>query len=235
MDTVDIPKYTLDEMQGLRQYNAWMAEKIRPYLGRRVLELGSGIGNFSDYFLDRDFLMVTDITDEYLKILQEKYADRKNVSVSRYCLGGGSGYDSFKQFEFDTILCSNVLEHIRDDQQALEEMYQMFSGEGNLILLVPALTFLYGSLDKNLGHYRRYDKEDLVKKVEGAGFQVRAAFYFNFFGALGWLVHSRILKLDFIPRRTFKSAEKMIPLFKFLEGKIRVVMGQSLVVVGNKK
>lgn len=235
MKITDIPRYTLEEISCLRRYNGWMLDKIRPFLGRRVLEVGCGIGTLSDYFLDRDFLMVSDVSAGYIAKLKEKYAGSPNVRVAEYRLGENiSGRQDMKEFNFDTLVCVNVLEHIADDSLALAQMREILPAGGRLVLLVPALKFLYGSLDKQLYHYRRYGRKELILRVEGNGFSVQDCFYFNCLGALGWFINSRVLNLKFIPQRTFAWSDKLVPFLRFWEDKFKFNLGQSLVVIAKR-
>src|SRR6185503_8044992 len=55
---------TLEQLAEAGRYNRWMFERLQPWIGRRVLEVGSGIGNLSAFLLDRDRLVLTDTRPE---------------------------------------------------------------------------------------------------------------------------------------------------------------------------
>lgn len=59
----------------------------------------------------------------------------------------------------------NVLEHVENDELALTQMCNMLKDKGTLVILVPCHKFLYNVIDKNLGHFRRYDKNDLGTEI----------------------------------------------------------------------
>jgi SAM-dependent methyltransferase len=79
--------------------------------------------------------------------------------------------------KFDAIYSSNVLEHIEDDNSALVQIRQNLKSGGKIALYVPALPILFSDLDRKAGHFRRYRKRDLIRKVEEAGFKVENCFY----------------------------------------------------------
>src|SRR3977135_2446531 len=55
--------------------NCWMFDRLRPWVGRRVLEIGAGIGNMSAFLVDRDRVVLTDTEPYYLGRLRERFAD----------------------------------------------------------------------------------------------------------------------------------------------------------------
>jgi SAM-dependent methyltransferase len=85
----------------------------------------------------------------------------------------------FGDEEFGFITALDVLEHIDDDVAALREVYRVCSPGGSLLLTVPAFEFLWSSRDERLGHKRRYDLSEIMRKTEAVGFQVAKASYIN--------------------------------------------------------
>ena len=108
---------TLERLAAAPRYNRWMFDRLRRWVGSHVLEVGSGIGNLSDFLLDRDRVVLTDTEPFYLERLREKYAGRPNVEVARLYLPTVDG--ALADERFDTIICLNVLEHVRDDGRSL--------------------------------------------------------------------------------------------------------------------
>src|SRR4029077_4685696 len=72
---------TLERMAAAPRYNRWMFDRLRPWVGRRVLEIGAGIGNMSTFLVDRDRVVLTDTERYYLGRLRERFAGRPHVSV----------------------------------------------------------------------------------------------------------------------------------------------------------
>ena len=86
----------------------------------------------------------------------------------------------YKANTFDTTLVLDVVEHIEDDQQVINEMFRVLKPGGEAIITVPALPFIWSKHDSGQGHKRRYTRRRLVKLAKKAGFKVEFISYFNF-------------------------------------------------------
>lgn len=206
-----------------------MFDRLRRWVGRRVLEIGSGIGNLSAFLLDADRLVLTDTREEYLDRLRTRFANHPNVAVSRLFLPTELGAVAGQQF--DSIICLNVLEHVEDDSSSLHAMHRLLAPGGRLILLVPALPALYGTIDKALGHYRRYQRAPLTSLLQATGFKVAHIEYFNLAGVPGWWFAGRVLRRQTIPAASLKLYDALVPLFR-LERLLPWRVGQSLIAIG---
>lgn len=206
-----------------------MFDRLRLWIGRQVLEIGSGIGNLSAFLADRERLVLTDTREEYLSRLRARFAGRPNISVAHLYLPHDDG-DLAGQ-HFDTIICLNVLEHVDDDLASLAAIRRLLAPSGRLVLLVPALPALYGTIDRALGHHRRYKRRDLTTKLTATGFTVAHIEYFNIAGIPGWWWAGRVLRRQTIPAGSLKLYDALVPLFR-LERFIPWRVGQSLIAIG---
>jgi len=220
---------TLECLAGAVRYNAWMFDRIRPWIGSRVLEIGSGIGNLSAFLIDRERLVLTDTREEYLARLRTRFANRSNISVAHLYLPHDDRAVAGQHF--DTIICLNVLEHVEDDIGSLTAVRKLLEPRGRLVLLVPALPALYGSIDRALGHHRRYTRNALIATLERTGFQLAHIEYFNLAGIPGWWWAGRVLGRQTIPAGSLRLYDRLVPLFR-LERLIPWRVGQSLIAVG---
>jgi SAM-dependent methyltransferase len=211
------------------RYNQWMFDRLRRWIGRQVLEIGSGIGNLSAFLVDRDRLVLTDTREEYLSRLRTRFAGHPNISVAHIYLPHDDG--GLAGEHFDTIICLNVLEHVDDDIASLAAMRKLLAPSGRLVLLVPALPALYGTIDRALGHHRRYTRSDLATKLAATGFNVPHIEYFNLAGIPGWWWAGRILRRQTIPAGSLKLYDALVPLFR-LERLLPWRVGQSLIAIG---
>jgi SAM-dependent methyltransferase len=223
---------TLRRMSALDRYNDWIMEKIQPWVGNHVLEVGAGIGNISRFFIDRESLILTDVQDEYLDALRERFGALPQVTVERYNLEESA--EHLRSRTVDTILVLNVLEHIRDDVHALREMASLLVPGGRIILQLPAHRLLYGSLDRNLDHYRRYTVRDITLKFAESGLVPERMIRFNMFGAMGWFACSRVLRKKILPEGQLGLFNRLTPLFMAFERTFPVPFGLSILAVGKK-
>lgn len=175
------------------RFTRWMADTIRPYVGDRVLEIGAGIGNLTTNLVPRAKYHASDINPHYLDRLETLKQARPYLQVH---YTDASAAETYPAEQFDTVICMNVVEHIEHDVEALSNIRKSLDKNGRAIVLVPNEPRLFGSLDKVLGHYRRYTREQLLKACQDAGFTVEKVLKFNRIGTPGWWLNGRILKKE---------------------------------------
>src|SRR5262249_23578776 len=144
-----------------RGFNRWLVRQLTPYVGRRVLEAGAGIGNLSEFFLDRERLVCSDIEQFYIERLRQRFGHLSNLSFRDLDLSQMENCSDLRQARLDTVICINVLEHIEDDAKVLRNFYQLLQPGGHALLLVPTDPRLYTGVDRALGHFRRYTHDEL--------------------------------------------------------------------------
>ena len=122
------------------------------YYKDNFLEIGAGIGSFTEGYKKKiKNIHLTEIEKNNLDILKNKYRDNTNIHVYHH------DFISNDQ-RFNTVAHYNVLEHIKNDEEEIHNCLKKISKNGYLVILVPAHNKLYSNLDKEVGHYRRYDK-----------------------------------------------------------------------------
>lgn len=227
---IDIAHEILKTFSLTHNYNIWIINLLKPYIGEKILEIGCGIGNLTFYLQHFGKLCCLDISDYYLAHVK---IDFPHIKFYKYDIAD-KNVISLHSEKFDTIVCVNVLEHIENDQKALQNMYNILHDNGTLLIYVPALSFLYGSVDKNLGHYRRYDKHNLECLIKNAGFRIEKIFYSNFFGILGWFLNGKIQRKKKLSYWQIILFDKFVPFFERLEKFLKIPIGLSLMVVAKK-
>lgn len=227
----DIMKETLTKMNALNSFNRHIFETIKPFLGKKILEVGSGSGNITELLLGIGEVTATDINEKATGKLAEMYRGYLNFRAQVVDFGKARAAELIDG-EIDTVVCLNVLEHIEDDRTALHNMKNVLERSGGrLVLLVPAYPALFSPLDAGLGHYRRYTKEGLRKLLEDSGFKVEELFHFNLFGIFGWFVNGKILKRRRLPVAQLSIYEFLSPLTFALEKTLKVPTGLSIIAV----
>jgi SAM-dependent methyltransferase len=224
---------TLEIMSAAPRYNIWQYQRIAKFVGRRVCEIGSGIGNMSALLThDRpELLLLTDPDPYYRNVLQQRFLGHPGLRVEALTLPDAGVADRFGVIGLDTVLALNVIEHIEEDVAAMRSMREMLVPGGRAIVLVPALPWLYGSLDRELGHARRYTRRALARHMEQAGLRVEHLSYFNLVGTLGWFLNARIRRVPRIPLDQLRIFDTLVPVLR-LEDAIPLPLGQSLIAVG---
>lgn len=212
---------TLEIMAQARHHNAWLYRQIKPYLSGSIAEVGSGIGTFTQLMAKDNFRVTTlDINRQYLPQI---ILDVQTTRLSRRLFD-----------KFDTIVALNVVEHIEHADQAIANFNTMLKKGGRLIILVPAGKWAYGSLDKSLGHIKRYDRQELINLVSQSGLNVISVRSLNFAGIWGWWWNSKITRRQLLPIWQVKLFDSLIAPLLWIESIIALPLGLSLLVVATK-
>lgn len=229
---------TLDVISQADRFNYWMYETIRPYCKGTVLEIGSGVGNISQCFLQDGFeITLTDIRTNYCKVLRQKFQQHPKLQqVQELDLTDPEFDQKFAHLfnSFDTVFALNVVEHIKDDQLALNNAKKLLRQQGHLVILVPSYQLLFNKLDTELGHYRRYTKGSLSKVFEQNNIPIIHKSHFNFMGIFAWFISGRLQANNQIPDRQMRLYNFFVPVFKWIDRLVFRQMGLSTIVVGKK-
>jgi len=215
-------------------YFAWQRRLVVPELGPRVIEVGCGIGNFTGALLDRELVAALDIEPACCRRLCERYPGRPNLHVIA-AAPGSPAFADLARWRADSCVCLNVLEHIEDDRAALRAMADVLAPRGAVVLLVPAFPSLYGPIDHNLGHHRRYTRQQFAALARASGLRIVKLHYVNLIGFFGWWMNARVF------RREAQSALQIavfdrwiVPWLSRLETLAPPPFGQSLFAVLRK-
>ena len=230
----DVGRETLQKLGSFDAYAKWMYERIRPHLGRRVMEIGCGIGNNVDHLVSTpdSQVILTDYRDDYLQDLRNSYQDVPNVSFYKYDATEAPPAELASNPP-DTIVMLNVLEHIEQDQLALKNLYGLLAPGGKLVVLVPAHMALYSKMDKLLEHFRRYSQPELQSKMRTAGFQLVDSYFFNAVGGVGWFAAGRIMRASTIGSHHVGVQKVLLPISKAVD-QLNLPFGLSVVCIGQK-
>jgi 2-polyprenyl-3-methyl-5-hydroxy-6-metoxy-1,4-benzoquinol methylase len=225
----------LDVISSATKFNRWLYDNIAPFCKGRILEIGSGVGNISTFFLEKEqAITLSDIRANYRSILEKKFrlpADRVlNIDIA---------HPDFDQHYasllsgFDSVFALNVVEHIKDDALALRNMYSLLKPGGEMTVLVPAYQTLYNDIDLSLEHFRRYNKKSL-RLLMGRLAPVKKAFYFNATGIPAWWISGKILRHKTIPAGEMSLYNTFVPVFRLVDKMLANRLGLSVVCVIQK-
>jgi SAM-dependent methyltransferase len=232
----DVGVDTLEVFEDARRYNAWICERVNDFIGGRVLEVGSGIGNIVAELLSRSnvtAVTATDLSASSLETLKDRFGHNEKLS-SAVWNAENPPPPELEIGSFDTIICSNVLEHIQDHERALQNMKQLLKPDGRLILLVPSNPAIFNGLDEDLGHFRRYTKTELERVLGATGFDIKTLFPHNLVGALGWWWAGCVCKRRTLRASDTKNFDRLVPLLKPIDSLLTLPFGGvSLIAISS--
>jgi SAM-dependent methyltransferase len=223
----------LNNLTGTPQYLSWLARVLRPFLGDTVLEAGAGIGNISARLMSRRLLYVAGEKDPlYLHALRNRFLRTPNVSVRQLDPECPADFQGLEE-SFDTVLCVNVLEYVADPAATVLTLQRTLKPGGVLIVLVPQGRGLYGSLDRAMGHQRRFERAEAIHLLKEAGMKVEKLRSLNKISAPSWWLYSRVLGTSYISKLALKLFDKTVWIWRRIDGALPW-RGLSLIVVARK-
>lgn len=224
----------LETLSTADRFNDEVWSRVQSFIGTDILEVGMGIGIFTEKLLTRGKVFGVEIVPEFVAEARRRLGSRPGLEYLVADIGGADLPDSLRGRAFDTIVCMNVLEHIEDDRGTLKRLLSMLDSGGRLILVVPAHRWLFNPLDSNDGHFRRYEAAELNEKLKTAGFSVVHESTFNLFGIAGWFLNGTILRRKDLPAGQMGLFNKVAPFLFWLENLLGPPVGLSLLAVGEK-
>jgi len=225
---------TLSVIEKADRFNEWMYKTIAPHCEGKIIEIGSGIGNISQFFIaDKKEIVLSDLRDNYCEILKRKF---ENPVIKIDLVDPDFDQKHTELLDtFDALFALNVVEHIKDDVQAIANCKKLLKVGGTMIILVPAFQSLYNNFDVELEHFRRYTQKSLKSIIVQNGLKAKHLFSFNLIGILGWFVSGRILKKKTIPEGQMGLFNLLVPIFKLADFVTFKKIGLSVICVAKKE
>jgi SAM-dependent methyltransferase len=229
----------LEVMAFAENYHRWILQVFKPFLGMRVVEVGAGTGSFSQLVLEHSItsLSLVEPSTRMHQILSQRITQSDaGMRIKTYNTLFVNVADQIKlRQQPDSIIYVNVMEHIEDDMAELRAVYQTLERDGRLFIFVPALQWLFGGFDKQIGHYRRYSRSELEKKCIRAGFKIVKSVYFDFAGIVPWGIKYRLLKSKTLEIRSVKFYDRfVVPAARVIESMIEPPIGKSVLLIAEK-
>lgn len=228
---------TLEAVGAAVHFNQWMFEQVNPHMSGSILEIGSGIGNISSFFIQHGAeITLSDIREAYCNALKQKFSAQTIVKVRNIDLVHP---DFDKQYSdllesFDSAFALNVIEHIEDDRLAMKNLVSLLKPEGKVLILVPAWSWLYNDIDKSLYHFRRYTPKSLRTLFLDSKLHIKNEWMFNALGIPAWFTGGKIMKKREIEGPQMNSYDKLVPLARILDSLTFNRIGLSVIAVGSK-
>ena len=229
----------LEAMSFAVNYHRWILASFAPYLGTRVVEVGAGAGSFSELLLERrpqSLSLVEPSASMFAQLRKNVQEHFGSFDLQLY----NETFDRVaaqirSQQQPDSIVYVNVLEHTADDENEIRVISETLGPGGRAFIFVPALTWLYGSFDREINHYRRYSRGDLESKCGAAGFRILFSRYFDLFGVLPWWLKYRLLQSRKMEPGAVRFYDQtVVPIAKRFEAIIKPPLGKNILLVAEK-
>jgi SAM-dependent methyltransferase len=231
MTSVDDPRVAIQaSLERASNYNQWIVEQAKAHIGARVLDAGCGSGNLTRLLLDRDFVVGVDVWDDFVDHMQREFAGARNLAVHQFDLSDPAMPEALAQYELDSAICCNVLEHVEDHGAALTNIGASLRPGGTIFLLVPAFPVLYGEHDRADHHFRRYTKRSLRETVAPLPLTIVSERYMNLPGFFAWFLVVRAMRRQ-LSEEGIGLYDRLIPAIRRAEARVSPPFGQSLVAV----
>jgi SAM-dependent methyltransferase len=233
------PNIELDSMAFAVNYHRWILEALQPFLGKHILEVGAGRGSLSELLIESGTQSLTALepsANMYPQLVHRLAAIGASHVESRQCTLLQAFADQARPpRQPDSIVYVNVLEHIEADEAELRAAHDVLPSGGRVLIFAPAHQWLMGSLDRRIGHVRRYSMRELTAKCQKAGFRICRASHFDFFGIAPWWLKYRLLKSSRVETGTVRLYDRcIVPIARAIERKVHPPIGKNLIVVGEK-
>ena len=232
----------LEAMTEAANYHRWILDLFEPYLGQHLVEVGAGLGSVSELILGRHSCQTLSLVEPSEAMYQILVARAQQLNNTRTCVKAFHGTfaalaPQIKALqEPDSVLYINVLEHIEDDEAELRSVWQSLARDGRVMVLAPALTWLYGNFDARIGHFRRYHKSELEEKLRRAGFQIMRSRYVDLPGIVPWWIKYRLLRSKTMQHRTVRLYDRFIvPPVRRIEEHFPPPIGKNVIAIAQKR
>lgn len=228
----------LDVMGSAEEYYRWIFAEIEPSIGERVLEVGSGRGTLTRLLLAANLeqLVATDFDEALLPGLEDICRAHPGAEVMHLDLErpAQATLQRIRAARIDSVVMVNVLEHISDDVRCLEELAATLQEGGRIVVFCPAFQWLFTPLDESYGHYRRYNKQDMIALGHRTKLDVGEMHYVNMPGFFAWLLLYKLLRGRRLRTGSVSIFNAMVPLVRRIEARVRPPFGSSILAVFTK-
>lgn len=230
------PGKDLEAMSFAVNYHKWILDEFRPFMGRKLVEVGAGTGSFSELLLDEkpENLAVVEPSGMFEHLVANLSERETGTAIEFHHAIFSEAADALK-VQPDTIIYVNVLEHVEDDQGELRKVFETLPAGGHCLIFVPAFQSLYGAFDEKVGHFRRYTKGEVESKATAAGFSILKSKYFDFAGIFPWWIKYKLLRSDSLGSGAVTAYDKLaVPVTRAFEQILGAPVGKNVLTVLKK-
>jgi SAM-dependent methyltransferase len=218
----------LEVMADAANYNRFLADLVLQNSGasHQAVDFGAGIGTIA--------LMVR---GRGLDVICVEMDAAQRDTLAACGVAAFPDLDALRDGTMPYIYSLNVLEHIKDDQLVVDDLARKLSPGGRLFIYVPAFQALFSSMDRKVGHFRRYRRTQLVRLIERAGLTVVRAKYVDSLGFLATLLYKLLgSNTGDLNRRSIVVFDRIVfPVSRLFDLLLGRMLGKNLYVVATKQ
>lgn len=224
----------LDLFAHARNWKAYIEWKLRPYLGREVLEVGAGIGGTTQLLCtgQQERWVCLEPDAELASVIRQRL---DSDDLPEYCqIINGTLNDLDDSEKFDTIIYVDVLEHIENDSEEMSKAAGFLKARGVLAVLAPAHQALFSPFDEAIGHYRRYNKR-MLASAGPPGLDLEKVIYLDCVGLVASTANRLLLRRSMPTLRQIKIWDRVfVPCSRVVDGLIGHTLGKSILGIWRK-
>lgn len=227
----ELQSEVLESNAAAQNYHHWLCSMAQPYLGDDPLEIGSGLGEYAETWLEGGLPRITlsEADPSRLAALHDRFDGDRRVKFAVVDL------DSAQAGDYSSVVSFNVMEHIPDDAAAFAAAFHLLRPGGYFVTFAPAFPSAMSQFDRAIGHVRRYTRAEIRSKYVGAGFDIVDCRYVNAPGLFAWFMGMRVMRMtpgDGPVLRVWDRA--VVPVARKVESKVKAPFGQSVLAVGRR-
>ncbi len=223
----------LELFQNATNWKQYYGEKLKPFISGDVLEVGAGMGGTSKFLINKHVKSwaFLEPDEELLNKIKSNFTWPKPLSID-YINGYSSGLANSAMY--DTIIYIDVLEHIKDDYQELDNICKHVRPGGHIVTLSPAFLAVYNDFDRQIGHFRRYDMK-MISVMQFSSLKLKNCFYLDSIGLMASFINKYFLKQSLPSNQQIKFWDSyIIPVSKVFDNVLSSKFGKSIVAIWEK-
>lgn len=225
---VQYPGWELKYFDRAYNFRNYQFSLIKKYIKKNVAEIGPGSGLvLKKYIKQCKNIDLYEPDKKLFRNLKKKFKNKKIILKNKI-------FKTYKKY--DTIIILDVLEHIPNDKSEIQKIINSLKKGGFLIINVPAFNLIYSKFDKDIGHFRRYNKRNIKKKIQGLKFLEYKMFYYDSLGFVLSLMSKIFIgkKYKYQFEKKIKLWDILIPISKIIDFFIFNSFGKSLCIIIKK-
>jgi SAM-dependent methyltransferase len=216
-------------------WKRYVKAEIGKYLVGDVLEIGAGIGATTLALYDGTVRRWICLEPDAAQAKRLRAAVTKSWGFCAPSVIAGSLRALADRPSFDCVLYLDVIEHIQDDRHQIEAAARLVRSGGHIVVLSPAHQWLFSEFDRNIGHLRRYDKQQLQSLMPSGWIEKKIA-YLDSVGVLLSLGNVLALRQSMPSRLQIAIWDRFcVPLSRVIDRILLGKLGKSVLAVWHKK